>query len=552
MSSTFAPAETRSEFPTGVQLLHDPVLNKGTGFTLEERRTFRLEGLLPPRVCSIEEQEARVLENYRKQPTDLAKYIYLLALQDRNETLYYRTVIDNIEEMMPIVYTPTVGQACQEYGNIFQRPRGLFISRYDRGKIVSLLRNWPRADVRMIVVTDGERILGLGDQGASGMGIPVGKLALYTVCAGVEPTHCLPITLDVGTNNEGFLGAPLYLGIHERRLRGPEYDALLEEFVLAAQEVFPRALIQFEDFANANAFPLLERYRNRVCCFNDDIQGTASVTLAGLLTALRITGGTLPDQRIVFLGAGEAGIGVADLVVSALAGEGVPAEKAKGNFWFLDSKGLMTTGREDLIERKRRYAQDLPFTADLAEVIRRVRPTAIIGVSGKPKMFTREVLQLMGELNERPIIFSLSNPTSKTECTAEDAYLWTEGRAVFASGSPFKPVSYQGKTFVPGQGNNAYIFPGVGLSSIAFGMKRVTDEMFFAAAQTLASLVSEEDLKKGSIFPPLTSIREVSAHIAAAVGEIAYRKDLATVPRPYDLYAFVKAVMYSPNYRNYM
>jgi malate dehydrogenase (oxaloacetate-decarboxylating)(NADP+) len=428
----------------------------------------------------------------------------------------------------------------------------MFITRYDRGKMVNILHNWPRKDVRIIVVTDGERILGLGDLGSSGMGIPVGKLALYTVCAGVDPDVCLPVTLDVGTNNEDLLNNPLYLGLHERRLRGAEYDNLIEEFVLAVNEVFPNALIQFEDFANVNAFPLLDRYRNRTSCFNDDIQGTAAVTLAGLLTAIRMTGGKLRDQRIVFLGAGEAGIGVADLVVSALVREGISEEATRKNFWFLDSKGLMTTKRGDLTGRKLRYAQDMEFTPDLAEVVRRVRPTAIIGVSGKPKMFTREVLELMAEVNPRPIVFSLSNPTSKSECTAEDAYCFTDGRAIFASGSPFPTVTYHGKTFVPRQGNNAYIFPGVGMGVIAFGVKRVTDDMFFAAAQTLAGLVSESDIRKGSIYPPLTDIREVSAHIAAAVGEVAYKNGLATVPRPANLLEFVKAAQYQPVYKSYV
>jgi malate dehydrogenase (oxaloacetate-decarboxylating)(NADP+) len=552
MSSTAAPPKASFDFPRGVELLHDPILNKGTAFTLDERRALNLEGLLPPRISTIEEQEARVIDNYRRHETDLSRYIFLLALQNRNQTLYYRTIMDHVDEMMPIVYTPTVGQACQEFGNIFRRPRGMFITRYDRGKMVSILRNWPRRDVRIIVVTDGERILGLGDLGSSGMGIPVGKLALYTVCAGVDPDQCLPVTLDVGTNNEELLNHPLYLGLHERRMRGAEYDNLIEEFVLAVNEVFPNAVIQFEDFANVNAFPLLDRYRNRTSCFNDDIQGTAAVTLAGLLTAIRITGGKLKDQRIVFLGAGEAGIGVADLVVSALLREGIPEEKARSNFWFLDSKGLMTTKRGDLTGRKLRYAQDMEFTPDLAEVVRRVRPTAIIGVSGKPKMFTRQVLELMAEINARPIVFSLSNPTSKSECTAEDAYCFTDGRAIFASGSPFPTVTYHGKTFVPRQGNNAYIFPGVGMGVIAFGVKRITDDMFFAAAETLAGLVSESDIRKGSIYPPLTEIRNVSAHIAVAVGEVAYKSGLATVPRPSSLLEFVKSVQYQPVYKSYV
>ena len=546
------PALEQGSLPRGADLLHDPALNKGTAFPMEERDAFGLHGLLPPRVCTQEEQVERVMDNFRKQPNDLAKYVQLIALQDRNETLFYRVVLDHLEEMLPIIYTPTVGQACQEYGHIFRRSRGIFISSRDKGHMKEILRLWPVRDIRMIVVTDGERILGLGDLGANGMGIPVGKLSLYTACAGVNPRLTLPVTLDVGTNNDALRGDPLYLGLDQRRIRGEEYDALVDEFVWAVQEVFPGAVIQFEDFANANAFPLLERYRDRVCTFNDDIQGTAGVSLAGIYSALRITGQYLTDQRILFLGGGAAGIGVADLLVSALEHEGVCPERARQCCWLVDSKGLVVRSRTDLNPNKQRYAHDHPFCPDLLSAVKSLRPNAIIGVSGKPGMFTREVVEAMAEINERPIIFSLSNPTSKTECTAIDAYRWTRGRAVFASGSPFDPVTLDGKRFVPGQGNNAYIFPGVGLGLIACGAQRVTNEMFFVAAKTLAHEVGEADLEQGCIFPPLSRIREVSAAIAMKVVEVARDAGVTGRPVPDDIESLVRARMYRPVYRSYV
>jgi malate dehydrogenase (oxaloacetate-decarboxylating)(NADP+) len=536
----------------GVDLLHDPVLNKGTAFTQEEREALGLRGLLPPRVHSPDEQVLRVLGCIRREATDLERYIYLAGLQDRNETLFYRVVMSHIEELMPIIYTPTVGTACQEYGHIFRRSRGLFISTHDRGRVADVLRNWPYRDVRIIVVTDGERILGLGDLGAEGMGIPIGKLCLYTACAGVDPLLCLPVTLDVGTDNEESLKDPLYIGIRQRRLRGPEYDALVDEFVEAVQEVFPRALIQFEDFANANAFRLLNQYRDRICTFDDDIQGTGAVALAGLYSALRITGGRLSDLRVLFLGAGEAGIGIADLIVSALAEEGLAPEEAKKRCWFVDSKGLVVESRSHLAEHKRPYAHDHEFLPDLAAAVEALRPGAIIGVSGKPKMFTRPVVEAMARFNPRPIVFALSNPTSKAECSAEEAYQWTQGKAIFASGSPFDPVHWGGRTFVPGQGNNAYIFPGVGLGVIACDAERVIDEMFLAAAQALAQKVSEQDLERGQIYPPLTQIVDVSAAIATAVAEVAYDRGLARLPKPKDLLAHVKSQIYKPEYQSYV
>ncbi|MGD0826843.1 MAG: NAD-dependent malic enzyme, partial [Desulfobaccales bacterium] len=430
--------------------------------------------------------------------------------------------------------------------------RGIFISAKDRGRMPELLRNWPYQDIRIIVVTDGERILGLGDLGADGMGIPVGKLALYTACAGIHPSLSLPVTLDVGTENEDLLNDPLYIGLKQRRLRGGAYDDLLEEFIVAVEEVFPRTLIQFEDFANLNAFRLLERYRERVLTFNDDIQGTAAMTLAGLLSALRITGSKLGDQRFLFVGAGESGLGAGDLTVAAMVDKGLSVEEARQRCWFVDSKGLVVKGRSDLSGRKLRYAHDHEFIRDLQEVAETVKPAAIIGVSGKHGLFARPVLETMARVNERPIVFSLSNPTSKAECTAAEAYTWTGGRAIFASGSPFDPVILDGQKLVPAQGNNVYIFPGLGLGVIACGARHVADEMFLVAAKALASEVSEGDLEQGSIYPPLARIREVSATIAAAVIEVAYRRGLATNPKPDDIPAYIKSLMYEPKYQSYV
>lgn len=543
---------TKVPFPTGTALFHDPLLNKGTAFTKQEREAFGLCGLLPPRVANLEQQVARIMENFYKKPNALEKYIFMLSLEDRNETLFYRVVMDHLEEMMPIIYTPTVGQACQEFGHIFRRPRGLYISVNDRGRVHKLLQNWPHEDVRVIVVTDGERILGLGDQGANGMGIPVGKLSLYTACAGIDPAYTLPITLDVGTNNEALLNDPLYIGLPQRRVTGQAYDEFVEEFVTAVSEHFPHALIQFEDFGNHNAFRLLKKYRDQVCTFNDDIQGTAAVTLAGLYSALRLTGGQLKDQTILFLGAGEAGIGIADLIVTGMVEEGETAESARQKCWFVDSQGLVVKSRSNLAEHKLPYAHDHEFLPDLLSAIRAIKPTALIGVSGQGNTFTQPMVEAMAELNERPMIFALSNPTSKAECTAEQAYTWTNGRAIFASGSPFNPVTYNGQTFVPGQGNNSYIFPGVGLSVVACGAKHVTDEMFMAAAKALATTVTEADLAKGRIYPSLKRIREVSGVLATAVAEVAYAQGLATRPRPADMLAYMQSQMYQPVYQAYI
>ena len=537
---------------TGVDLLHDPALNKGTAFTYEERLRLGLMGLLPPRVSTMEEQARRALGNVRARSNDLAKYVEMISLLDRNETLFYRVVMDQIEELMPIIYTPVVGTACQMYGHIFRRSRGLFLTPSDRGRVRDVLANWPHRDVRVIVVTDGERILGLGDLGANGMGIPVGKLSLYTACGGVAPSLTLPVTLDVGTNNMKLRNDPLYLGLNEKRLEGPLYDELVEEFVAAVQEAFPKALLQFEDFANHNAFRLLEQYRGRACVFNDDIQGTAAVTLAGLYSAGRLTKRRLGGETILFHGAGEAAIGIGNLIVSAMVAEGMPKAEAMGRCWFMDSKGLVQAGRTDLQAHKKPFAHPHRPVETLAAAVRELRPTALIGVSGKPGEFTREVVEAMAALNERPVVFALSNPTANAECTAEDAYRWSSGRAIFASGSPFASVRLEGRTFVPGQANNAYVFPGIGLGIVVSGARRVTDEMFFEAAKALAGLVGEEDLKLGRLFPPLTRIREVSAQIAAAVAETAHRRGLAGEARPEDMLAFVRESQYQPVYRPYV
>ncbi len=535
----------------GMDLLHDPLLNKGTAFTERERNECGLHGLLPPRVSTIENQVMRAMENYRVKPNDLEKYIFLESVHDRNETLYYRLLIDHMEEMMPIVYTPTVGKACQMYGHLFRRARGMFLSTLDQGKIAEVVANWPVDDVRVIVVTDGERILGLGDLGLNGMGIPVGKLSLYSACAGIDPACTLPITLNVGTNNQELLDDPLYLGIRRPRLRGKAYDEFIEEFIQAVTARWPGVLVQFEDFANLNSFRLLEKYRNRICAFNDDIQGTAAVTLAGLYSSLRITGGQLKDQRLLFLGAGGAGIGIGDLIASAMGVEGLSIEEARKQCWFVDSKGVVVKSRTDLQDHKLLFAHDMDAVPDFMAAIRKFKPTGIIGVSGMPGSFTREMVEEMSRLNDRPMVFALSNPTSKAECTAEQAYTWSGGKAIFASGSPFDPVEFEGRTLVPGQGNNAYIFPGVGLGVVVSEARHVTDEMFAAAARTLAQEVSEADLEIGRVYPALERIREVSLVIAAAVAKVAYDSGLAGSPEPEDIEGRIREEMFEPVYRRF-
>jgi malate dehydrogenase (oxaloacetate-decarboxylating)(NADP+) len=536
----------------GVAILQDPALNKGTAFTDAERDALHLRGLLPPNVSTQELQIGRLLENFRRQPTDLDKYVSLRSLHDRNETLFYRMLIDYPEEMTPIVYTPTVGLACQRYTHIYQRPHGIFVSAADRGRVADVLANWPHRDVKIIVVSDGERILGLGDLGANGMGIPIGKLALYTACAGVAPSACLPVLLDAGTNNPELLDDPLYIGLHQARIRGEAYDALVDEFVTAAHKLFPGVVIQFEDFATSNAFHLLQKYRDRIPTFNDDIQGTAAVVVAGLLSALRVTGVPLAEQTLLFQGAGEAATGIADLAVEAMVAGGLSEQDARRRCWLVDSKGLVVKARMDLAAHKRPYAHEHAAVGSLLDALKALRPTAIIGVAAVGGAFTEEVVRTMAQQNARPIVFALSNPTSKSECTAAQAYRWSDRRALFACGSPFDPVTLGGSTLVPRQGNNSYIFPGVGLGVIACGARRVTDDMFMAAAHALAAQVSDADLGQGSLYPPLGSIRDVSAHIAAAVADVAYRAELAPGPRPPDLLGFVRSQMYEPRYATYV
>ena len=540
------------ELPKGSQILHEPLLNKGSAFSLKEREALHLNGLLPPRVLTIEQQKNRILENFNNKHNDLEKYIFLIALQDRNETLFYRTITDEIEKMMPIIYTPIVGEACQKYGHIFRRPRGLYISKNDKGSIKSILKNWPNDNVDVIVVTDGERILGLGDLGANGMGIPVGKLSLYTACAGVDPARCLPIMLDVGTNNENLKNDPLYIGLTDDRIRGEEYDSFIDEFMEEANEEFPDAIIQFEDFGNHNAARLLDKYRNRYRMFNDDIQGTAAVTLAGLLSSQRITKRDLEDEKILFYGAGTAGIGIANLYVTALTKKGYSKEEARSRCWFVDSKGLVVSSRKNLSQVKLPFAHEYYEKKDLSDIIQSIRPTALIGISGQANAFSKNVLELMKDINDYPLVFALSNPTSSSECTAADAYKWTMGKCLFASGSPFDSVEIQGETFIPGQGNNAYIFPGVGLGIILSQAEVISDDLFLAAAETLSDLVSDEELSSGQLYPSLKDIRKVSKAIAITVAKKAFSEGLTNMSIPQDIERSLDRIIYDPVYPDYI
>jgi malate dehydrogenase (oxaloacetate-decarboxylating)(NADP+) len=536
----------------GLDLLQDPRQNKGTAFTVEERAAFGLEGLLPPRVFTIEEQLGRVMDNFRAKPSDLERYVFMVALQDRNETLFYRAVVDHLREMLPVIYTPTVGEACARFGRMYRRPRGLYVSARDRGRVADLLGNWPEREVAVVVVTDGERILGLGDLGSYGMGIPIGKLALYTACGGIRPSHCLPVMLDLGTDNASLLADPLYTGLRQPRLRGREYDDLVDEFITALEAAFPGVLIQFEDFATSNALELLARYRERVCSFNDDIQGTAAVTLAALLLSGRVTGRRPREERLLFAGAGAAATGIADLAVQALHRAGLDRGEAERRVWMFDVDGLLVRGRPGLRETQRRFAHEHPPTSLLPDAILAIRPTALIGVTGQPQLFTEPVLRAMAEVNERPVIFALSNPTSRAECTAEQAYRGTGCRAVFSSGSPCPPVEIDGRRFAPSQTNNAYIFPGVGLGVTATGARRVTDEMLLAAAEALAEQADDAMLRMGALLPPLERIREVSLRIAVAVARMAIDAGLASRETPRELEPFLRDRMYRPDYRPYV
>jgi len=533
--------------PSAFELLFNPRLNKGTVFTEEERENYGLVGLLPEAVDTPETFLVRARMHLEKKPDDLEKYIYLSELQDRNERMFYRLLRSDLPTYLPLVYTPTVGAACQSFGHILRRPKGLYLSLRRKGRLREVLRNWPVRDVRFIVVTDGERILGLGDLGVNGMGIPIGKLALYTACGGVPPEATLPVTLDLGTDNESLLADPLYLGLRRPRTRGEEYLAFIDEFVEAVREVFPRCCIQFEDFHKDNALLLLDRYRDATCCFNDDVQGTAGVALAGLLGACRTSGVPLREQRVLFLGAGSAALGIADLIVAAMVRDGLSERDAVSRIHLQNSKGLVTKGTANLLPQAERYAHDLPFHADLAENVRAVRPTALIGVSTVAKAFTRPVLEEMARINPRPIVFPLSNPTSKSECTAEEAFAWTGGRAIFASGSPFPPVQVAGRLVVPSQANNVYVFPAIGLAVYATGARRVTDEMFLVAAEALAGQVSVDERRLGLLFPPIANLLEAQVRTAIAVAENVVARGLATEPLHGDLEAIVRSKVYVPD-----
>jgi malate dehydrogenase (oxaloacetate-decarboxylating)(NADP+) len=533
---------------TGYALLHNPRRNKGTAFTEAERRAHGLEGLLPATVATLELQIARRHAEIGNLSDDLQKYLVLSDLQSRNETLFYAVLMSDPAAYMPLVYTPTVGEACQKFGHIFRQARGIYLPITARDRLTDLLRNWPEKDVRFIVVTDGERILGLGDLGAGGMGIPIGKLSLYTACAGVPPQYCLPVVLDVGTNNQVLVDDPLYLGLRQQRVRGEEYMAFVDEFVDAVETLYPRCCIQWEDFANINAVPILARYRDRICTFNDDIQGTAGIALAGMYGALRITGQKLADQRFLFLGAGSAATGIAELISLAMARDGMDLAAARRRNALFDINGLLVTSRTDLADFQKPFAQDRAPVSTFVEAIKALRPTGIIGVSTVPKLFTREVIEAMTEINDRPIIFPYSNPTSRSECTAEEAYRWSEGRAIFASGSPFPPVEIGGRRFIPGQGNNVYIFPAMGMAVFATEASRVTEEMFIVAAQGVAEQVSNDDLSVGLIYPPQSHILNASLHVAERVATSIFAQGLARVPRTDDVGALIRARAYRPVY----
>jgi len=536
---------------TGQVLLDNPLLNKGSAFPEDERREFGLRGLLPLHCSTIDEQLARTYENYRRKESDLERYVFLTALQDRNETLFYRLLQEHVSEMMPIIYTPTVGEGCRQYSHVFRRPRGLYISYPYRHEIPALLANAPSQEVEVIVVTDGERILGLGDLGVGGMGIPIGKLSLYSVCAGIHPAGTLPIMLDAGTDNPELLGDPLYLGWRHTRVRGQEYDAFVEAFVEAVKQKFPRVLLQWEDFSKHNAARLLDRYRDRLCTFNDDIQGTGAVTVAGLLAAMKVLGSTLSEQRIVILGAGSSAIGICNQIVAAMVQAGHDEHDAKRNLWLVDSQGLVHDGRSNLESSKQKYARPAA-SVDAAglsflDVVKNIHPTILIGTSGQRGAFTEDVIREMARHVERPVIFPLSNPTSKSEATPSDLLNWTAGRALIATGSPFPPVSYSGRLIKIGQCNNAFIFPGVGLGVIASGARRVTDTMFSAAAGVLSEFSPALSDPDGPLFPALEIVKEVSYRVALAVGTEAVRAGLSSMG-PDSLERAVTNKMWTPQY----
>jgi len=546
------------DFPSGMELLNRQGLNKGTGFTDEERSKFGLHGLLPPQVESLDEQTVRAYEAYKRKDDDLERHIYLRALQDTNEVLFYRLLLDHIEEMTPMVYTPVVALACQQFSHIYRRPRGLFISYPLRDSIPTLLRDRPNPEVDVIVVTDGERILGIGDQGAGGLGIPIGKLSLYTLIGGICPERTLPILLDVGTNNAERLNDPEYLGWRHERITGQEYFDFVDRFVQAVKQELPQTCLQWEDFATPHARPILQRYHDELLTFNDDIQGTAAVALGTVLGAVKVTGKSLKDQQIVMLGAGSAGIGVVDGLRAAMEGEGLSEQEARSRFWVVDKDGLLHSGRKDLSPEQRVYAQPeervagWPRTSNghvgLADVIGKIDATILIGLSTVGGAFSESIVREMARKVKRPIIFPLSNPTSKSEAKADDLIRWTEGRALVATGSPFAPVSYGGRTIPIAQCNNVFIFPAIGLGVVASGARRVTDAMMLAAARALAENSPALKDPSASLLPPLTDIRRVAAQIALAVGAEALKEGLAPQRSEDELRQRVTAAQWTPAY----
>ncbi|GLX82453.1 NAD-dependent malic enzyme [Thalassotalea eurytherma] len=544
----------------GPSLIETPLLNKGSAFTKEERKNFNLAGLLPPRFETIEEQVSRAYMQYSSFQTDLNKHIYLRAIQDNNETLYYRLVQEHLEEMMPIIYTPTVGDACEQFSDIYRSSRGLFISYDDRHNLDDILRNATKNKVKVIVVTDGERILGLGDQGIGGMGIPIGKLALYTACGGISPAYCLPITLDVGTNNEKLLNDPMYMGSRHKRIEQEKYDEFVELFIQAMQRRWPHAMLQFEDFAQPNAMPLLNRYKNEICCFNDDIQGTASVTVGTLLAACRTKGAKLSEQKVAFVGAGSAGCGIAEQIISQMVSEGVSPEQARSQIFMVDRFGLLTQGMEGLRDFQEKLVQSRVQVNDwriagefasLVEVMNHAKPDILIGVSGQAGLFTEEVITTMHSHCSQPIIFPLSNPSRQVEATPEQVVNWTQGQAIVATGSPFAPVDYKGKLYPVAQCNNSYIFPGLGLGVVSANINRITDEMLMIASETLAKASPLANTGEGELLPAITQIASLSKDIAFAVAKVAYEQELALEISDEQLKAKIERNFWQPEYRDY-
>jgi malate dehydrogenase (oxaloacetate-decarboxylating)(NADP+) len=532
----------------GVALLNDPVHNKGTAFTSKERGEYGLEGLLPPSVDSLDRQTERVMKHLDAKPNDLERYIYLIGLLDRNETLFYHTLMSDPARFMPIVYDPTVADACLAFGHIYRRARGMYITRDMKGRIGEVLRNWPERDVRFICVSTGGRILGLGDIGANGMGIPIGKLQLYTACAAVPPACLLPVLFDIGTTNAALRADPLYLGLREPPPSEQELDELVEEFVQAVQQVFPGCCIHFEDWKGTDAIRLLNRYADKVLCYNDDIQGTASVVLAGLATALQIIDAPLTDQRVLFLGAGSAGIGIANLIAAAMQMKGISQQEARSRISLFDIEGLLESSRTDLSEAQKVYAHKATPSKDLVTTIETFKPTVLVGVSTKGGAFNQRVVEAMSRLNERPIIFAISNPTDKAECSAEQAYTWSNGKVLFAAGVQFPDVTVHGQILHPGQANNFYIFPAVGLATYAARPRRITDECFIVAAEATADQVGPDLRAKGMLFPSQADILATEVTTASRVAEFMFEKGLAQVERPRDIRAWIEGQLYKPQY----